>query len=156
MNYNLDFCIVGNETIGNQLQAEISPSGSFTQSLLNSNNDGTYLLTVSSSLAANYLISLKVSGVAVANASLAVAPRTADATRSLVTSPDFGTLGSEVALRLTAGRSYEFGSLLFDIFGNKAADEGKDWFLEALVTGSSGTASFVSGLDQQSKRWTVK
>ena len=146
-------CIAGNDTIASLLHAEVFPSGPFVQSAISSNKDGTYLLTMSSSLAANFLVTLKLGDRAVGNASVAVAPRIADAERSLVTSLEFGVLNPEGVLRLEAGRSYEFETLLFDIFGNRAAEEGVQIILGATLANSSGIrADFVRNLDQGTRR----
>lgn len=124
------------------------------QSVITSNNDGTYLLTLSSSLAAEYLVTLKLGDRAVGSASVAVAPRTADAARSLVISTDFGVLDPEAVLKLTAGRSYEFGALLFDNFGNKAVvDRSQGVFGVDVTDGSGGSAGIVRNLDQHTARY---
>ena len=124
------------------------------QSIITSNNDGTYLLTFSSSLAANFLITLKLAEREVGNASVAVAPREPDAAHSSVFSPDFGILDPGNVLTLTAGRSYEFGVLLYDVFGNTAAEDGSLWILEATLRNRDGSADFVTDLNQRTKRYT--
>ena len=142
----------GNGTIARRFAIGITPASPSAQGLVTSNGDGTYLLTFSSSMAANFLISLSVDSKQLATASTTVYPSEANAAHSQVWSAEFGRLEPETELILVAGRPYEFGVLLFDSFGNRASEPGREWVMQAVLTSGNGTSETVTAINQLQKR----
>lgn len=148
-----DTFLTGNSLMAQQLRVDITPASVSAQALVTSNGDGTLLLTFSSSLAADFKLDLSYNGLTLASASVNVFPNAADAAGSQLLSTDFGFVDPGSALTVVAGRSYEFGVLLFDAFGNRARDSPASWVLEVSQTDGNGKATAVQTLNQRQKRW---
>ena len=142
----------GNATITRLLRASLSPATPLAQTLLQSNTDGTYLLTLTSSLATELVISLSLGGRKLADARATVLPAPPEPSCSQVVGTDSGTLQPAESVQLTAGRAYEFYARLFDAFGNRAAESEARWVLGARLVDDAGEMQPVTRLSQSNKR----
>ena len=67
-----------------QIQASISPGGPFSQAMLTSNSDGSYILTFAASLAADFLVNVTYKGTLLASLAVDVSPGLVSAASSTV------------------------------------------------------------------------
>jgi len=84
----------GLENFTDQFQFDVSPSGAFSEALLKSNADGSYILTFAASQAADYLLDVSHLGVPLASLAIDVLPGPVSSASSAVAELQTGKLSN--------------------------------------------------------------